>query len=167
MSEPKPTASTKPLFKTKSWSLDIQREAAWLKQKRDYRRMQRCRGSSSRSKSFTDGDLDELRACFELGFGLDSPDAELDPKLSSVFPALGFYHAHVNKQYNNSLSRSSSSMTVGSDSDTTSSTSTSGISPSCSLFHHGDDPEMKKVKLRQWAKVVACIVSAKHLPNRK
>ncbi|GFQ07681.1 hypothetical protein PHJA_002912200 [Phtheirospermum japonicum] len=47
-------------------------------------------------RSVTDDDLDELRACFELGFNFDSPD--LDPKLSSTFPTLEIYHA-VNWQY--------------------------------------------------------------------
>lgn len=115
-----------PLLKTKSWSPDTQREAVWLKRKRDYNRTQR-----GRCKSFTESDLDELRACFELGFGFDSPI--LDSKLSSAFPALEFYHA-VNKQYSCGLSRSSSSITVGSDRDTPSS---AAGSPSSFLFDHG------------------------------
>lgn len=53
----------------------------------------------------TDDDLDELRACFDLGFSFDSPD--LDPKLLSTFPGLDFYCA-VNRQYSSTLSRSSS-----------------------------------------------------------
>lgn len=67
----------------------------------------------------TDDDLDELRACFELGFGFDS-NSDLDPKLTKAFPALELYQA-VHK-----LSRSSSSIsTVTSDCETPSSVETS------------------------------------------
>jgi hypothetical protein len=67
------------------------------------------------SKSLSDDDLQELKACFELGFGFDSP--EFDSKLSHTIPALELYHA-VNKQYNkHSLSRSSSSSSIVSDND--------------------------------------------------
>lgn len=189
--KPEPEPSKKPLVKAKSWSPDTQREAVWRRQKRHFRRMQRCR-----SKSFTDSDVDELRACFELGFGfeLDSPD--LDPKWSSAFPALEFYCA-VNKQYRSySLAGSSSSPTVSS-SDTDTSSLAAGSSSSflfepgqiynlykqdfllyyffnvCFLVKYlkrlfnvnlfvmlcpGDEPEVKKMRLRQWAKVVACSV---------
>ncbi|GFQ07105.1 hypothetical protein PHJA_002854600 [Phtheirospermum japonicum] len=39
-------------------------------------------------RSVTDDDLDELWACFELGFNFDSPD--LDPKLSLPSPRWRF-----------------------------------------------------------------------------
>lgn len=124
--------STKPLFETKSGSADTQREAAWLKRKKEFRRWQR-----GRCKSFTDSDLDELRACIELGFGFEFDSADLDPKLSSAFPALDFYCA-VNKQFHcrsDSLHRSSSSATVvSSDPDTSPS---SAGSSSSSLFEPG------------------------------
>ena len=67
-----------------------------------------------RRKSVSDEDLEELKTCFELGFGFDSPD--LDPKLTDTLPALGFYYA-AHKQYSKSLSRSSSSSSMVSDSD--------------------------------------------------
>ena len=62
--------------------------------------------------------MDELKACIELGFGFDSPDLEMDQRLSDTFPALGFYYA-VNKSYNDTVlkSRSSFSVTSPSESD--------------------------------------------------
>ncbi|KAK6805685.1 hypothetical protein RDI58_003470 [Solanum bulbocastanum] len=100
-----------------------------------------------RSMSITNDDLDELRACFELGFGFDS-NSDLDPKLTKAFPALELYHA-VNK-----LSRSSSSVsTVTSDGETPSSVETSD-----SIVEPGADQETMKVKLKQWAQVVGLSV---------
>ncbi|KAK4740008.1 hypothetical protein R3W88_003705 [Solanum pinnatisectum] len=100
-----------------------------------------------RSMSITNDDLDELRACFELGFGFDS-NSDLDPKLTKAFPALEIYHA-VNK-----LSRSFSSVsTVTSDGETPSSVETS-----VSIVEPGADQETMKVKLKQWAQVVGLSV---------
>ncbi|KAE8680651.1 putative Glutamate receptor 2 plant [Hibiscus syriacus] len=67
-----------PLHKHTSWSPDIFRDEAWLRRK----------GKSKKrtSRSVTDEDLDELKACIELGFGFDSP--ELDQRLSDTLPAL-------------------------------------------------------------------------------
>ncbi|KAL3843920.1 hypothetical protein ACJIZ3_001323 [Penstemon smallii] len=131
-----------PLYKQNSWSPDILRDEAWTNRRRNNR--------LRRGRSVTDDDLDELRACFDLGFQFDSPD--LDPKLSSTFPALEFYYA-VNRQYGNPLSRSSSS---ASSSDFDSASSPIG-SPS-SIIDPGEDPKMVKTRLRQWAQVVACSV---------
>lgn len=108
-------ATTAPLYKQNSWSPDILRDEAWTNRRRNQ--------GLRRGRSLTDDDLDELRACLDLGFSLDSPD--LDPKLSSTFPALEFYQA-VNRQYCNGLSRSSSS--TFSDSDSVSASAGSPIS---------------------------------------
>ncbi|KAI3448110.1 hypothetical protein Pfo_004775 [Paulownia fortunei] len=130
-----------PLYKQNSWSPDILRDEAWTIRRKNHR--------LRRGRSVTDDDLDELRACFDLGFNFDSPD--LDPKLSSTFPALEFYYA-VNRHYCNNLSRSSSA--TFSDSDTA---SFSGGSPG-SIIDPGDDPAIVKTRLKQWAQVVACSV---------
>ncbi|OIS96349.1 PREDICTED: uncharacterized protein LOC109236259 [Nicotiana attenuata] len=149
----------KALFKHKSWSPDIQREEIWLKRKRTNRmRLAAIRRSMSlpaaaaaddrRSTSVTDEDVEELRACFELGFGFD-PSDDLDPKLTKAFPALELYQA-VNK-----LSRSSSSVsTVASDSCET----PSSVKSSVSIVEPGDDAETAKMRLKQWAQVVALSV---------
>ncbi|KAA8545871.1 hypothetical protein F0562_020678 [Nyssa sinensis] len=143
MSEPKAQPRRPSPYKQRSWSPDTLRDEAWSKRKCNHRlRRDRC-------KSVTDEDLDEIKACFELGFRFDSPD--IDPKLSDTFPALELYYA-VNKQYNNRLSRSSSS-TASIDSD-----SSSSIGSHSTIFDTGDDPEMVKTRLKQWAQVVACSV---------
>ncbi|GMN37636.1 hypothetical protein TIFTF001_006982 [Ficus carica] len=139
---PPPPPPPRPLSKQRSWSPDAVRDEAWLRRKDRHG----CSGGLLRSKSVSDEDLDELKACFELGFGFDSPD--VDPKLSDTLPALGFYYA-VNKQYSASLSRSSSSSSICSDSD---------CGSTSSIIDPGDDSKMVKTRLRQWAQVVACVV---------
>ncbi|GMP48426.1 hypothetical protein CsSME_00015781 [Camellia sinensis var. sinensis] len=158
MSESKPPPPQ--LLKQQSWSPDIHRQETWSRRKDNHKLRRRL---LRRTKSVTDDDFDELKACFELGFGFDSDSPDSDPKLSDAFPALELYYA-VNKQYNNhhgGLSRSSSSAsTLISDSDSSSlpiesprsSTSTTTI------FDSGDDPETMKTRLRQWAQVVGCVV---------
>ncbi|KAF7810972.1 uncharacterized protein G2W53_031948 [Senna tora] len=91
-----PQPPPRPLYKQQSWSPDTLREEAWQR-----RTVNNVAGGGSRlrhSKSLSEDDLEELKACIELGFGFDSP--ELDPKLSNTIPALEFYHA-VNKQAEN------------------------------------------------------------------
>ncbi|PIN07292.1 hypothetical protein CDL12_20147 [Handroanthus impetiginosus] len=134
-----------PLYKQNSWSPDILRDEAWTNRRRNHR--------LRRGRSVTDDDLDELRGCFDLGFHFDSPD--LDPKLSSTFPALEFYYA-VNRQYGNALSRSSSASFSDFDS------ASSSIGSPRSIIDPGEDPEMVKTRLKQWAQVVAC--SVRQLP---
>ncbi|XP_052194428.1 uncharacterized protein LOC127802581 [Diospyros lotus] len=150
MEEQKPLLRTLALSKQHSWSPDLLRDEAWSRRKGNQKlRLRR------RSRSVTDDDLEELKACFELGFGFETNSVGIDPKLSDTFPALGLYHA-VNKQYAQSLSRSSSSASMAvSDSDTA---SLSSASPSTIFDDSGDNPEMVKTRLRQWAQVVACAV---------
>lgn len=112
----KPQQRQSPLYKQRSWSPDSEREEVWLRRKGNYGLGRR------RSKSVTDDDLEELKACIELGFGFGPNSPDLDPRLSDALPALGFY-CTVNKQYSNSLSRSSSVSSIESDSDSGSTTS--------------------------------------------
>ncbi|KAE8707709.1 CLK4-associating serine/arginine rich protein-like [Hibiscus syriacus] len=132
-----------PLYKTSSWSPDILRDEAWLGRKENSKK--------GRSKSVTDEDLDELKACIELGFGFDSP--ELDQRLSHTLPALGLYYA-VNKNYNDFVSRSASSISGASDCDSI----PSPIGSPHTIFGPGDPPQTVKTRLKQWAQVVACSV---------
>ncbi|CAN1346217.1 hypothetical protein LINPERPRIM_LOCUS40688 [Linum perenne] len=123
-----------PLYKQNSWSPDIHRDEVWLRRKKN--------SKNRRTKSVTDEDVDELKGCFELGFGFNSPD--VDQRLSDTLPALGLYHA-VNKQYNESVSKSSSYTVSECD------------SPSSSVGSpRENDPQTVKTRLRQWAQVVAC-----------
>ncbi|XP_059643428.1 uncharacterized protein LOC132285278 [Cornus florida] len=135
-----------PLYKQNSWSPDTYRDEAWLRRKGNHGRRKR------RSKSVTDEDLDELKACIELGFGFASPENEMDKRLSDTLPALGLYYA-VNKQYCDTVSKSSSFSSTASESDTS-----SPLGSPRTIFGPGDNPQMVKTRLRQWAQVVACSV---------
>ncbi|ERN00641.1 hypothetical protein AMTRI_Chr04g247560 [Amborella trichopoda] len=123
------------LYKQRSLSSDYYREEAWLRRKDNSKR---------RTKSVTDEDLDELRGCIELGFGFGASD---DHRLTDTLPALDLYYA-VNRQYNDSISKSSASDSSGSPVGC----------PHNSFFGPGDSPQLMKTRLRQWAQVVACSV---------
>ncbi|CAH8329532.1 unnamed protein product [Eruca vesicaria subsp. sativa] len=140
LSQPPP----RPLIKQHSWSPDADREEAWLRKKG-----KRPSGRLGRSKSVTDEDLEELKGCIELGFGFEPDSPELDPRLSETLPALGLYCA-VNKQYRSGLSRTSSLSSVVSEGEVSNSSTT--------IVDQGDDPETMKLRLKQWAQVVACSV---------
>ncbi|KAK3022550.1 hypothetical protein RJ639_047488 [Escallonia herrerae] len=138
------------LNKQRSLSSDIERDEAWSRRRSSQRRLRR-----GHSVCVTDDDVEELKACFELGFGFDSNDV-LDSKLTSAFPALGFYCA-VNREYNNIMSRSSSSSSPMESPKCDSPSSVSTGSPG-SIFEPGDDPKVVKTKIKKWAQVVACSV---------
>ncbi|KAD3640918.1 hypothetical protein R6Q59_033209 [Mikania micrantha] len=137
---PEPPVSS--LYKHKSWSPDIVRDEEWLRRKDNH-----YLRHSRQNKSVTDEDIDELKACIELGFGF----GESDDRLSDTLPALGLYYA-VNKHYHDTISKSpsSSSLTL-SDSGLSSSPDNTNA-----IFGSGDNPQMMKTRLRQWAQVVAC-----------
>ncbi|KAM0032238.1 hypothetical protein Hdeb2414_s0016g00472831 [Helianthus debilis subsp. tardiflorus] len=143
--------SSSALYKQKSWSPDVHRNEEWMRRKGNHLHRHR-----RKSKSVTDEDIDELKACFELGFGFDHSSPEPNYRLSTTFPALGFYYA-VNKQYYDTMSKSSS---VSSSSSCSSSVSEpDSSSPSRSphtIINRGDNPQTVKTRLRQWAQVVAC-----------
>ncbi|XP_068641268.1 uncharacterized protein [Aristolochia californica] len=138
MSEARPGS----LYKQRSWSTDTYRDEAWLRRK-EFRRRRR-------SHSVTDDDVDELKACIELGFGFDSP--EVDRRLSDTLPALDFYYA-VNKQYNDSVL-----VRTPSEASAVSETDVDAVSSPPSIFDPGDNPQLMKARLKQWAQVVACSI---------
>ncbi|XP_076923843.1 uncharacterized protein LOC143586112 [Bidens hawaiensis] len=153
-----PSTSTQPpassLYSQKSWSPDLHRDEQWVRKQGKH--------NHRRSKTVTDEDIDELKACIELGFGFEhSPKS--DDRLSDTLPALGLYHA-VNKQYFDTISKSSSmssssSLSVSSYSYAVSEPDLS--SPASSphaIFTRGDNPQTMKTRLRQWAQVVGCSV---------
>lgn len=140
-----PSTTASPLYKQKSWSPDTFRDEAWQRRKGIH---ESC--LKRRSKSVTDDDLDEIKACIELGFGFDSP--EMDQRLSDTFPAYGLFYA-VNKQYTDTLSKTSSSSSVIADSEST-------LPPGSphTIVDPGDNPQIVKTRLRRWAQAVACVV---------
>uniref|UniRef100_A0A7N0TAH5 Uncharacterized protein n=1 Tax=Kalanchoe fedtschenkoi TaxID=63787 RepID=A0A7N0TAH5_KALFE len=134
------------IHKQNSWSPDSFREESWLRRKENQRRKQ--------NRSLTEDDLDELKACFELGFGFETSSPEIDQRLSDAIPALELYYA-VNKQYNDVVSKSSASSasSVASECD-----SPPSVGCPNSIFGSGENPQKMKTRLRQWAQLVACSV---------
>jgi len=148
---PPPQRLTPPpssLIKHKSWSPDAYRDEAWMRRKENHDPRRR------RSKSVTDEDLDELKACIELGFGFGTDSPDTDHGLSDTLPALGLYYA-VNKQYYDTVSKSSSSLSgvslTASECD-----SPCSVGSPHTIFGPGENPQTVKTRLRQWAQVVAC-----------
>ncbi|XP_050208224.1 uncharacterized protein LOC126657561 [Mercurialis annua] len=137
-----------PLYKQHSWSPDIYRDEAWLRRKGNSKK--------KKNKSVTDEDLDELKACIELGFGFNSPEL-MDQRLSDTFPALGLYYAVNKHYYDHALSKT---VTVATPSSSTASDcdSSSPLGSPHTMFGPGENPQTVKTRLRQWAQVVGCSV---------
>ncbi|XP_028760481.1 uncharacterized protein LOC114719188 [Neltuma alba] len=156
-----PRIGAEPLYKQRSWSPDAFRDEAWLRRKGNWK--------NRRSKSVTDEDVDELKACIELGFGFGSSrEVELDQRLSDTLPALELYYV-VSENY-----RSTMTTTPSSDSDSPSplgSPHTTIYAREWAIYNNesdncvsgwdcdeGENPQTVKSRLKQWAQVVACAV---------
>jgi hypothetical protein len=90
------------------------------------------RTTSSRNRSLTDEDMEELRGCIDLGFGFSND--EKDMELCNTLPALELCYA-ITKRYNDVVGRTSSSPTTISTSQSSSSSSSS----SSSFDHHSSN----------------------------
>ncbi|WCJ29732.1 hypothetical protein M5689_011347 [Euphorbia peplus] len=122
-----------------SWTSDLEGLRRWRHRQFQHRRSQ-LHGSSN---IITNGDLDDLKACIQLGFNFDNNSLQRYPKLVDILPALILYCA-VKKWREARLS--------GLESDS--------VSSGSPIFTSGEDPEIVKTKLKQWAKVVACSIRA-------
>ncbi|CAM0904962.1 unnamed protein product [Alopecurus aequalis] len=116
----------------------------------------------------TDEDLDELKGSMELGFGFNEENG--GQNLCDTLPALDLYFA-VNRQLSEPkmrvCSRSLPSLSMSTPSSSTQSSPADSPIAQNSLLDSlkicsptGDNPQLIKTKLRQWAQVVAC--SVKH-----
>jgi hypothetical protein len=96
------------------------------------------RTTSSRNRSLTDEDMEELRGCIDLGFGFSNDEKDMD--LCNTLPALELCYA-ITKRYNDVVGRTSSSSSSSSSSPTTISTSqsSSSSSSSSSFDHHSSN----------------------------
>ncbi|KAG7579241.1 hypothetical protein ISN45_Aa03g034020 [Arabidopsis thaliana x Arabidopsis arenosa] len=145
MSNHKEPQPPNPLMKQQSLPPDVNREEAWLRMKKKHP-SDRLRRSKS---CVTNDDIEELKGCFDLGFGFEPDSPDFNPRLSKTIPALDLYSA-IQRHYSNHLSRTSSS---ASENDVSNSSTTT-------IVNKDDDGKTMKKKLKQWAKVVAC--SARH-----
>ncbi|KAK9073835.1 hypothetical protein SSX86_006429 [Deinandra increscens subsp. villosa] len=141
-----------PLRKQKSLSTDFCREEAWLRRKDNHRQHQRHNLHRRTKSLITTEDINELKGCVDLGFHFTTEPT----KLSKTLPALDLYYA-----------TSSPPPTPCSSLGSYTTTSSYGDSPPqpCSpatrttattLLNSGENPEMVKKILKQWAQVVAC-----------
>uniref|UniRef100_A0A0E0K5M3 Uncharacterized protein n=1 Tax=Oryza punctata TaxID=4537 RepID=A0A0E0K5M3_ORYPU len=154
-----PTAAAG-LQKQNSWSPDIERDEAWERR----RGMNKGTSALRRVRSVTDDDLDELRGCMDLGFGFEVEAAGCPlcgagrSRLVETLPALDLYYAvHGNGGGGGGeVCAAASPCSCGASSSEVSEESPLG-SP-MSILSPGDTPETVKMRLKQWAQVVALSV---------
>ncbi|KAI3827552.1 hypothetical protein L1987_01629 [Smallanthus sonchifolius] len=139
-----------PLHKQKSVSTDFCREEAWLRRKDNHHHH-----LHRRSKSLiTTEDIDELKGCVDLGFHFAS---EPITKLSKTLPALDLYYATSSPTTPRPSSSSSTTTSSYGDSDSPPQPCSPATGAAATgLFNSGENPEMVKRILKQWAQVVAC-----------
>ncbi|XP_019182407.1 PREDICTED: uncharacterized protein LOC109177496 [Ipomoea nil] len=143
-----PLAASSSLYKQNTWSPETFRDEVWQRRKENH-----GKHLKRRSKSVTDEDLNELKACIELGFGFELDSPEMDQRLSETFPAYSLFYS-VNKHLNDTVSKTANA----SDCDTASS-----VGSPDAMFAPGERPEIVKTRLKRWAQVVAC--SLRHSSN--
>ncbi|OEL23093.1 hypothetical protein BAE44_0015886 [Dichanthelium oligosanthes] len=164
-----PAAAAPPalgLQKQNSWSPDIERDEAWERRRREMRRGSALR----RVRSVTDDDLEELRGCIDLGFGFEPPAAGAEcaacgagtgagrSRLLKTLPALDLYYAVHGG--GGGAGTDGCACSCGAASEVSSEESPLG-SP-MSILSPGDTPETVKMRLKQWAQVVALSMLSRH-----
>ncbi|KAK4754116.1 hypothetical protein SAY87_002220 [Trapa incisa] len=146
-----PESASSSLYKHRAWSADMYRDEVW--ERRKGRHMARL---VRRSKSVADEDLDEIKACIELGFSFEPP--EIDPRLSDTLPGLPFYYAVLSNTYLHSMASKSRSNSVDGSESCSSNVSPADSPGHQSMFSPGDNPKVVKTRLRQWARANLCNV---------
>ncbi|XP_062220400.1 uncharacterized protein LOC133919872 [Phragmites australis] len=154
-----PAAAPLGLQKQNSWSPDIERDEAWERRRRG---MHPGGSTLRRVRSVTDDDLDELRGCIDLGFRFE-PAAGSGcaacgagrTRLVETLPALDIYYA-VHGGSAGGGGAEGCACSCGAASEASSEESPLG-SP-MSILSPGDTPETVKMRLKQWAQVVALSV---------
>ncbi|KAM0904266.1 hypothetical protein ACQ4PT_018146 [Festuca glaucescens] len=148
------------LQKQNSWSPDIERDEAWERRRRGLMRWAPSSSSLSRAQSVTDDDLDELRGCLDLGFGFEPAAAgcaacgEGRTRLVETLPALDLYYAVAVKGGGGATGTEgcAAACTCGASSEAS---EPSPIGSPLSILSPDDPPETVKMRLKQWAQVVA------------
>uniref|UniRef100_A0A0D6QYL1 Uncharacterized protein n=1 Tax=Araucaria cunninghamii TaxID=56994 RepID=A0A0D6QYL1_ARACU len=109
----------------------------------------------TRTKNFTNVDLDELKGCLDLGFGFNYEEM---PELSNTLPALELCYVMGQKFQDDNHQKSSPVSTL----DNADSTSSDGYAQSpiaqWKISSPGDHPQQVKERLKVWAQAVACTV---------
>ncbi|CAI9290373.1 unnamed protein product [Lactuca saligna] len=104
-----------------------------------------------RAKSLTDEDLDELKGCFDLGFGFSYDEI---PELCNTLPALELCYSMSQKFLDEQQKSPEVSPPLAAEPET--------VSPppapiaNWKISSPGDHPEDVKARLKYWAQAVAC-----------
>ncbi|KAL8255492.1 hypothetical protein R6Q59_030559 [Mikania micrantha] len=106
-----------------------------------------------RAKSLTDEDLDELKGCFDLGFGFSYDEI---PELCNTLPALELCYS-MSQKFLDERQKSPETPSPTESSNETSSPSPAPIA-NWKISSPGDHPEEVKARLKYWAQAVACTV---------
>ncbi|XP_076900772.1 uncharacterized protein LOC143555014 [Bidens hawaiensis] len=101
-----------------------------------------------RAKSLTDEDLDELKGCFDLGFGFSYDEI---PELCNTLPALELCYSMSQKFLDEQQKPEAESV------NETASPPPAPIA-NWKISSPGDHPEEVKARLKYWAQAVACTV---------
>ncbi|KAI3823134.1 hypothetical protein L1987_04565 [Smallanthus sonchifolius] len=106
-----------------------------------------------RAKSLTDEDLDELKGCFDLGFGFSYDEI---PELCNTLPALELCYSMSQKF----LDEQQKSPEMQSPAESVNETASPPAAPIANwkISSPGDHPEEVKARLKYWAQAVACTV---------
>uniref|UniRef100_A0ACD5Z7S4 Uncharacterized protein n=1 Tax=Avena sativa TaxID=4498 RepID=A0ACD5Z7S4_AVESA len=145
------------LQKQNSWSPDIERDESWERRRRGLLRRDPSSSALGRAQSVTDDDLDELRGCLDLGFGFEPTGpgcatcGEGRTRLVETLPALDLYYA-VAVKGGGGLEGCAIPCTCGGSSEAS---EPSPIGSPLSILSPDDPPETVKMRLKQWAQVVA------------
>ncbi|KAF7080703.1 hypothetical protein CFC21_084736 [Triticum aestivum] len=146
------------LQKQNSWSPDIERDEAWERRRRGILGRGR-RSPLQRAQSVTDDQLDELRGSLDLGFRFDPPSqrcAACDAgrsRLVETLPALDLLYAvAANANAGGCAGAASHQCSCGASSEAS---EPSPIGSPLSILSPDDPPETVKMRLKQWAQVVA------------
>ncbi|XP_058102380.1 uncharacterized protein LOC131246354 [Magnolia sinica] len=117
---------------------------------------QQQQGTMSRAKSLTDGDLDELKGCLDLGFGFNYEEI---PELCNTLPALELCYS-MSQRFLDDQQQQQQKSADGRDAEDACSVSSAAASPIANwkISSPGDHPEDVKLRLKFWAQAVACTV---------
>uniref|UniRef100_A0A0D9VLF7 Uncharacterized protein n=1 Tax=Leersia perrieri TaxID=77586 RepID=A0A0D9VLF7_9ORYZ len=153
------------LQKQNSWSPDMERDEAWERRRGMNKGGLLSKTALRRVRSVTDDDLDELRGCMDLGFGFEAGcpvcGAGRSRQLVETLPALDLFYAVHGGGGAGEVCAAGSPCSCGASSSEASSEESPLGSP-MSILSPGDPPETVKMRLKQWAQVVALSVRNRH-----
>lgn len=108
-----------------------------------------------RAKSLTDEDLDELKGCFDLGFGFSYDEI---PELCNTLPALELCYSMSQKFLDEQQKSPEVSSPLAAEPMNETASPPPAPIANWKISSPGDHPEAVKARLKYWAQAVACTV---------